>query len=181
MDDLLIPQSYSECDCILAIDPGTTESAYCIIDKLSYHIHDFGKIENHEMCRLVYDMFQSDLVIEGMQSYGMPVGKETFETCIWIGRFLEAHNLHKLVAYGIQGTQSIIYRSQVKVNICNSTKANDKTIRAALIDRFAQHDYKSGKGTKACPDVFYGFRADIWSAYAIGVTYLDEKREEAYV
>ena len=78
---------------ILAIDPGNIESAYCIIDKHTYKPIEFAKVENKELReKLIEDLkfFPIDtLVIEMIASYGMPVGKEVFDTCVWIGRFME--------------------------------------------------------------------------------------------
>lgn len=97
------------------------------------------------------------MVIEMIASYGMPVGKEVFETCVWIGRFIEAYDKD----------YEFVYRKDEKMNICHSMKAKDSNIRQALIDRFG------AVGTKKNPGWFYGFKADIWQAYAVGVTYLD--------
>ena len=105
------------------------------------------------------------LVIEMIASYGMPVGKEVFDTCVWIGQFKEIATMkNKKVEY--------IYRKDEKMNLCNSMKAKDSNIRQALIDRFGV------VGTKKNPGWFYGFKKDIWQAYAVGVTYLDKEKHE---
>jgi hypothetical protein len=62
-----------------------------------------------------------------------------------------------------------------KKTICHNPRANDSTIRQALIDRFAYGVPNKGKGSKKDPGWFYGFHADVWSAYAVAVTYADMK------
>lgn len=153
---------------IFAIDPGTTESAYCIMQ--DYRPVEFGKIWNYSLKQLLKRRTETEYfdrtVIEMVASYGMAVGKEVFETCVWIGRFSEASNV----------SVDYIYRMDEKMGICHSSKANDSTIRQALIDRFATHDFKNGKGTKADPDYFYGFAKDTWAAFAVGVTWIDKQK-----
>ncbi len=150
---------------ILAIDPGTFESAYVFLDK-SLKPVDFDKIKNDTLLKLVQDTGKdyNHLAIEKIASYGMPVGQEVFDTCIWIGRFWE-------MARPV--TRQFVYRKDVKINLCHSMRANDATIKRALIDRFAYGVSNYGKGKKASPGWFYGFRADVWAAYAVGVTYYD--------
>ena len=66
-------------------------------------------------------------------SYGMPVGKEVFDTCVWIGRFIEDMNC---IPQDRITVTEYIYRKDEKMNICHSMKAKDSNIRQALIDRF---------------------------------------------
>lgn len=154
---------------ILAIDPGNIESAYCVIEEETYKPIEFGKINNEDLIIKIdfliekYDIFA--VVIEMIASYGMAVGASVFDTCVWIGRFYE-RCITKV------GTIEYIYRKDEKMNLCNSMKAKDSNIRQALIDRFGE------VGTKKNPGWFYGFKKDVWAAYAVGVTYLDKQKEK---
>lgn len=107
---------------------GNVESAYCIIDSETYKPLEFGKEENEKIYERALNLSYGckKLVIEMIASYGMPVGKEVFETCVWIGRFIEAFDLE----------YRYIYRKDEKMNICHTMKAKDSNIRQALIDRF---------------------------------------------
>lgn len=152
---------------ILALDPGNTQTGYAVIEMPEFRLVEFGKIGNEAMLdRLIRsDLPPADAVaIEMVASYGMAVGREVFETCVWIGRFHQAAG-HPNTHY--------IYRKEEKEILCGSLRAKDANIRQALIDRYAKHDLKNGKGTKADPDIFYGVSKDVWAAIAVGVTYYE--------
>lgn len=143
---------------ILAIDPGSEQSAYCLMTN-NYYPEQIGKVDNEDLLKIIKEESYGTLVVEMVACYGMAVGKSIFETCVWIGRFIEAHD----------GKFEYIYRREEKINLCNSMKAKDSNIRQALIDRFGVVGVKANKGW------FYGFKSDIWSSYAVGVTYLDKE------
>jgi hypothetical protein len=148
---------------IFAVDPGYTESAFALVRMPDLKIINKGKVPNEELlgiCRKVTPDTVDLAVIEMVASYGMPVGREVFETCVWIGRFMAA------TPKGLK----FVYRLDEKICLCHDTRANDASIRRALIDRYARHDLKTGRGTKKNPDTFYGVSSDIWSAVAVAVT-----------
>lgn len=148
----------------IGIDPGPEMSAYCEIETQLNHIRILGKekISNNGMlvkCN-EWPTKGTKIGIEMIASYGMPVGKEVFETCLWIGRFIE--RIGKVPEY--------IYRREEKINLCGSMKAKDANIRQALIDRFGV------PGTKKNPGVTYGFAKDTWAALAVAVTLMDKEK-----
>ena len=146
---------------ILAIDPGSEQSAYVLLSD-NYEIHEFGKVDNEKLCNSISKQYgQVEIVIEMIASYGMPVGAEVFETCVWIGRFIQASNCKV----------ERLYRKEVKLHLCNSVKAKDSNIIQALKDRFGD------KGTVKNKGYFYGFAKDIWQAMAVAVVYLDRNQE----
>ena len=173
--------------CVLGIDPGTTETAYCLCtvdDKqssTSLKVQQFAKIENEDMAEVLENLIVNSMVdksippmsvaIEHLESYGMAVGKTTFETAYFIGRLTEICNRYEQAV-------SRVYRHEEKNLICHSVKANDATIKQALVDLFAEHpEINHGKGSKAKQDYFYGFKADCWSAFAICYTYCKRLEE----
>lgn len=135
---------------IIGVDPGTTESAICW---LSDDFIKADKLPNHDILSLVARS-PHPLAIEMFASYGMAVGRETFESAVWLGRFVQAHG----------GQVRYVYRREVKLHICGTLQAKDSNIRQALIDRYGE------PGTKKSPGKLYGFAADMWSALAIALT-----------
>lgn len=158
---------------ILAVDPGNTHSGYAIIGMPDFALIEFGKVENEELLDILENYSKANAVdvfaIEMVASYGMAVGKHVFETCVWIGRFEQIIQPHKA---------TLIYRKEEKLCLCGNLKAKDGNIRQALIDRYAKHDFRSGKGVKKNPDTFYGVSKDVWQAIAVGVTYYENQKEK---
>lgn len=145
---------------ILAIDPGNVNSAYVLMEKETYKPIEFGLLENNLVREKVLNLDYDCLTIEMVASYGMAVGESVFDTCVWIGRFIECAQ-ERNIPY------TRVYRIEEKMNICHDSRAKDSNIRQALIDRFGI------VGTKKNPGFFYGFKKDIWAAYAVGCTYID--------
>lgn len=157
---------------ILAIDPGNTDSAYVVIDHATRRPLDFGKIPNLQLRDRLWTNAAAAIVadhtaIEMIASYGMAVGREVFETCVWIGRFYTA------VECATATDPALVYRQPIKLHHCHSSKAKDSNITQALVDRFTPGQPNRGKGTKAQPGWFHGFAADIWQAYALAVYVAD--------
>lgn len=151
---------------ILAIDPGTTESGWCIYDGTA--VTHSGVMHNDKMLAYVSrPVFQTSghrFAIEMIASYGMAVGREVFETCVWIGRFQQAW--HEPAAV------ELIYRKDVKLHLCGTTKAKDPNVRQALLDKFPRTGGGATPqiGIKTKPGPLYGVSSHAWAALAVAVT-----------
>lgn len=148
----------------LAIDPGTERSGWCLFK--GGKVLESGVMENDEILhKLVSRFLDADvLAIEMIASYGMAVGREVFETCVWIGRFQQAWNEPEHVR--------LIYRRDVKLHLCGTSKAKDANIRQAILDLFPR--IGGGKtpqiGTKSKPGPLYGVSSHAWAALAVAIT-----------
>jgi len=69
---------------ILGIDPGNEKSAYVLWD--GQRVRDRNILKNESILDLagVAKSEECAIGIEMISSYGMPVGREVFETCVWI-------------------------------------------------------------------------------------------------
>ena len=179
---------------LLAIDPGTTKSGWVMIDSLVPV--EWGWSDNHEIYSLI-NKFQVPLVIEDVAHYGMPVGRDVFETIRWTGRFDRHAEASALPS-------AYINRPEVKLTLCGAPRANDSTVRQALIDRYGGDDKAiGGKKCKSCKGkgwtgrhrvvcgdchcaviakgcgfvtpkgALHGISGHVWSALAVGLPYLE--------
>lgn len=140
---------------IFAIDPGTTESGWCVLS--GHRVAGSGVVENGDLVERVKALgWIDELAIEMIASYGMPVGAEVFETCVWIGRFQQA--------WSRADAAKLIYRRDVKLHLCGTPRAKDANVRQALIDLIGP------QGTKKQPGPTYGVKSHAWAALGVAVT-----------
>ena len=141
---------------VLAIDPGPTKSAFVRWD--GSRVIECGWVAN-DLVRDVVAMRHHDetIAIEMIASYGMAVGASVFDTCVEIGRMVQA----------AEGLATMVFRRDVKLHLCNSARAKDPNVRQALIDRYGE------PGTKKHPGPLYGCRSHVWAALGVAVTAWD--------
>lgn len=161
---------------ILAIDPGTTRSGIVTWTKTApergsmtdrNYINSPLILENElvedwigNCCKPVI----TKIAIEWIESRGMPVGKTTFETCLWVGRFVK-----EAINHGIP--VRCIPRGAIKMHHCGSMRAKDGNVSQALRDKYGE------KGVKADPGFFFGVASHAWQACAVAA-YVAEGAED---
>ena len=166
---------------ICGIDPANELTAAVICECDSMRPIWKRKAENELMLGLICENVlelenhghEVIIVIEGIQSYGSAIGATTIETCYWIGEMKRQFKYYDF-------KQDMVLRSEERSYICHTARANDAQIKNALIERFAPHDSNHGKGTVKKPGFFYGFKADIWQAFAVALTYKLREEERAW-
>lgn len=159
---------------VFAIDPGPRQSAWVLYDSTAQRPAVWAKEPNDEVLERInafnwIEYQPTTIAIEQILSYGMSVGEEVFTTCVWSGRFAQAA-IH-------QGFPAVSWvpRMEVKIHVCQDSRAKDANIRQALIDRYGGKDEAVGR--KATPGPLYGITGDCWSALAVAVTVDDVQRE----
>ena len=138
---------------VLAIDPGTTKSAFILWD--GGRVHNLGIIENTALLHLFSsgDLMPYDFAaIERMANMGQRVGEEVMATVWWSGRFYEALSRKTEVIRP--------YRTSIKKYL-GCGRGKDKHVRAALIDKHGVVGTTKNKGR------LFGISSHLWAALAV--------------
>lgn len=151
---------------LLAIDPGPERSAWLELE--NGRPANFAIMENADVLHIISTTDANMLAIEGIASYGMAVGAEVFETCVWTGRFLQRW-YDAARSPLLRARAHRVYRRDVKLHLCGSARAKDPNVRQALIDMYGPGKEKA-IGKKASPGPLYGVTSHVWSALAVAVT-----------
>lgn len=161
---------------LLAIDPGDKETAWALYDTELKRVCAFAKEPNDKVLSRLswpaqegFGKLPDKLAIEMIASYGMAVGKNVFETCVWIGKFVQ-----QWVTFQ-HGPYEYIYRKDEKMHLCGTMKAKDTNIRQAIMDRYGS-TRQEVMGTKKAPGPLYGVSNDVWAAIAVAITSAEMER-----
>jgi len=156
---------------LFALDPGPAESGWLLCETSPFAIHECGVFPNDALLsdfghrRWPIDL----LLIEKVESYGMAVGAEVFETVFASGRFAQAVLPTPFDRMG---------RKPVKLCLCGTVRATSANIRQALLDKFGG---PTAIGKKKTPGPLYRVKSHAWAALALAVTYAETHPEVAHV
>jgi hypothetical protein len=151
---------------VLALDPGTTKSAFIVWD--GSRVRNSGIIENAALLELFKsgDLMPYDFAaIERMANMGQRVGEEVLATVWWSGRFYEALSRKSHVTRP--------YRTAIKKHL-GCGRGKDKDVRAALIAKWGEVGTKRNRGP------LWGVSSHIWAALAVADYALAHDAQEAF-
>lgn len=149
---------------VFGVDPGPEQSGWCVYLPDHHRVLSCGVKKNTDLLRYLEMVSHSRIAMEMIASYGMPVGREVFETCVWIGRFMQAMEQPESV--------DLVYRKDVKMHLCGTTKAKDGNVRQAILDLFPRTGGGATPqvGTKGQPGPLYGVSTHAWPALGVAIT-----------
>ena len=179
---------------ILAVDPGTTESAY--VYYRGGEISLFDKLPNESMLIVIGSGGADLMAIEMPACYGMEVGQSIMETCEWVGIFRHAFGLRKAYKVYRKARNHKNGVEGVCMHLCKNNRAKDKNVRQAIIDLYGGDEKAiggvrcrkcNGKGWfgagrpvcpvcngdkwKSPPGPLKGIVDDAWAALAVAITF----------
>lgn len=176
----MIKTRYIKNPTLLCVDPGTYSSGIIILKSKNKEIIYYNKAINNETLidkinkNSEQEKYKFDyLIFEMISNYGMPMGDDTIQTILMIGRIIEAA--------GKKNCRKIL-RQTIKSEICHNPKAEDSNVRQAIIDMYPRTG--SGKvpqiGTKKFPGPLYGITSHAWSALAVGLAWISINKKKIF-
>lgn len=135
---------HKKCIDVVGVDPGSSNTGICwivlpnkpkltIIEDPIFHF--YKKMPNEEVVDFIRDLKNHNdltLAIEMLQFANVKGNKYIFETCVWIGRFIQ-----EAVSQEVKWVRH--KRNVIKSHLTGKWRANDRDIRRALMDRFGNN------------------------------------------
>lgn len=184
---------------IVAVDPGSTHSAYVLLDEneKGREIVCYGRWNNHALLDGLAPHNWSGgqpqhLAIETITSRGI-MPSEAIRTAVWVGIFMHAFGKTE---FSRKCTE--VRREQYRGHFCGAG-GNDAQVRQAMIDRYggeyaigavkckackgrklvglgkkrAACEACNGSGWEIPPGPLHGISDDVWQALAVGIFWFD--------
>ena len=189
---------------VLAIDPGPVESGWVVFDAETRKPVQFEIGTTEQILKMLKTTKVEWLVIEkiGTQQ-GNVVGASVFDTCINIGRFMEAFGNDEQVCYEYNRHAVIIHLygfMRKKQSDGSWFKVRDKHINALIVERYGGKEkaiggvkcpkckgkgwFGAGRGVcGACeggqwlypPGVLFGVKSHIWDALGLAMCFCEQR------
>lgn len=148
---------------LIAIDPGTYESGVVWLED-DGRVIQAEQLPNEEIVRRLEadgcDPETNDRVVIEMITQPGRAGRETYETCRWIGRFEQAAGPTRV---------TIIRRDDIRFHWAGDASGNDATLRQAVIDHYGGKEIAIG--SRKSPGPLAGITKHCWQALALAIAY----------
>ena len=129
---------------LLAIDPGSEQSGFVEYDPDAGAILEHGIAPNEILLARCWrerdPTLEHHLAVEMIDVFGM-AGRTVFETCVWIGRFIEARGATDYTK---------VTRHDVKMHLCQTKRSDDAMVRQVLIARWGGDAVAIGGKGRGC-------------------------------
>lgn len=150
---------------VIAIDPGPTVSGWSC-----YSGADIGAgvDENETVLAILHANGPSALVLERVQNYGRILGKSTFDTIYWTGRFAQA-------GYAHGHTVQRMYFADVRQHFCGRrSKVKERDVWLQIVERYG--GAARAVGTRKAPGSIAHVKGHARSALALALTWWDRRQ-----
>ena len=157
---------------IFAIDPGPQHSGWIIGDPLDKDnpVRDHEIDMNVDVLRRIENCgpyAQGGVVIEAFVPWNQRAGHDMVDTCIWIGRFMQAAR-HQL---GVD--PALLKRRDVCYYLTGNSQARKAAIRDFMVDRYGPGKEKAIGTKKRGMGPLYGLRVHEFDALALALVYAE--------
>lgn len=148
---------------VYSVDPGQTISGWCCYSANTPVAA--GVDENETVLAMIQANGPSALILERVQNYGRILGRSTFDTIYWTGRFAQA-------GYERGHTVQRLYFADVREHFCGRrSKVKERDVWLKIVERYGGAEI--AVGTRKQPGTIAHVKGHARSAFALALTWWD--------
>lgn len=145
---------------LIACDPGTYDSGVVVIGG-GDRILLAEQMPNEDFIGYMKDWPSWHVVIERLHGQGKNIGRETFEACEWVGRFVQAAGPERV---------TLIRRVDLRFHWTGDTSGDDAALKRAVMDEYGGKEIAIGSKKNPGPLAIIK-SPHCWQALALGLAY----------